>query len=98
VWGFGLPDRSIEQYQTDGTQLIVATSYIRDIPVADRAQEDNRQRFYTQLPQVFKEIARFSPQCDGGKPGFIFDQIYGPAVDVWQTCYAGPLISIYQVH
>lgn len=98
VWGFGLADRSLEQYQTDGTQIIVATSYIRDIPVVDRAQEDNRQRFYAQLPQVFTEVARFSPRCDGAEPGFIFDQIYGPAIDLWQTCYAGPLISIYQVH
>ncbi|MFN8596980.1 MAG: glycosyltransferase family 39 protein [Anaerolineae bacterium] len=98
VWGFGLADRLIEQYRTDGTQLLVATSYIRDIPVDDRAQEDNRRRFYAQLPQVFTEIARFSPRCDDGEPNFIFDQIYGPAIDLWQTCYAGPLISIYQVH
>ena len=29
VYGFGLADRPIEQYQTDGTQYLIATSYIR---------------------------------------------------------------------
>lgn len=97
VWGFGLADRPLEQYQTDGTQLIVATSFVRGIPVADEAQEANRQRFYAQLPQVFTEIARFNPTCDGREPVFEFDALYGPAIDLWNLCHAGPLITIYQV-
>lgn len=97
VWGFGLADRPLEQYQTDGTQVIVSTSFVRDIPVADQAQEANRQRFYAQLPQVFNEIARFSPTCDDRVPQFTFDSVYGPAIDLWNLCYAGPLITLYEV-
>jgi hypothetical protein len=97
VWGFGLADRPITQYQTDGTQYLISTSYIYDIPVADPQQQLARQKFYAELPHVFREIKTFSPRCDGGEPEFIFDQIYGPAVDLWRLCYAGPLIRIYQV-
>lgn len=97
VWGFGLADRPIEQYQTDGTQYLVSTSYIYDTPVADPQQQAAREVFYAQLPQVFHEIKTFSPRCDGGEPDFVFDQIYGPTVGLWQACFAGPLIRIYQV-
>jgi len=97
VWGFGLADRPLEQYQTDGTQFIIATSFVRNIPVADPQDEERRQQFYAQLPHVFKRIQTFSPRCDGGEPTFIFDQLYGPAVDLWAQCLAGPQIDIYQV-
>ena len=97
VWGFGLADRPLAQYQTDGTQVIVSTSFVQGIPVVDGAQEANRQQFYAQLPQVFTEIARFNPTCDGREPSFEFDSIYGPAIDLWTLCYAGPRITLYQV-
>ena len=97
VYGFGLADRPIEQYQTDGTQYLIATSYIRDIPVVDPQQEARRQQFYQQLPQVFDTVQTFSPRCDGGEPAFIFDAVYGPAVNLWNLCYAGPKITIYRV-
>jgi 4-amino-4-deoxy-L-arabinose transferase-like glycosyltransferase len=97
VWGFGLADRPLEQYQSDGTQFIIATSFVRNIPVADPQDEERRQQFYAQLPHVFKRIQTFSPRCDGGEPTFIFDQLYGPAVDLWAQCLAGPHIDIYQV-
>jgi 4-amino-4-deoxy-L-arabinose transferase-like glycosyltransferase len=97
VYGFGLADRPIEQYQTDGTQYLITTSYIRDIPVVDPQQEARRQQFYSQLPQVFSIVQSFSPRCDGGEPAFIFDSLYGPAIDLWNLCYAGPRITIYQV-
>jgi 4-amino-4-deoxy-L-arabinose transferase-like glycosyltransferase len=98
VYGFGLADRPLEQYQTDGTQYVIATSTIRSIPVVDPQQEAQRQQFYSQLPQVFTLVQAFSPRCDSGEPSFIFDAIYGPAVDLWNLCYAGPDITIYRVH
>ncbi len=98
VYGFGLADRPLEQYQTDGTQYLIATSYIRDIPVIDPQQEARRQQFYAQLPRVFSTVQTFSPRCDGGEPAFIFDVLYGPAIDLWNLCYAGPEITIYRVH
>jgi hypothetical protein len=97
VYGFGLADRPIEQYQTDGTQYLIATSFVRDIPVIDSQQEARRQQFYQQLPHVFETVQTFSPRCDGGEPAFIFDAVYGPAVDLWNLCYAGPHITIYRV-
>jgi 4-amino-4-deoxy-L-arabinose transferase-like glycosyltransferase len=97
VYGFGLADRPIEQYQTDGTQYLIGTSTIRDIPVIDPQQEARRRQFYSQLPQAFETVQSFSPRCDGGEPAFIFDALYGPAVDLWNLCYAGPHITIYRV-
>ncbi len=97
VWGFGLADRPLAQYQSDGTQYIISTSYIRDIPVVNGQQEIARQQFYARLPEVFRQIKSFSPRCDGAEPAFIFDQLYGPAIDLWNLCLAGPLITIYQV-
>jgi hypothetical protein len=97
VYGFGLADRPLEQYQTDGTQYLIGASYIRQIPVVDPQQEARRQQFYARLPQVFNLVQSFSPRCDGGEPAFIFDSLYGPAIDLWNLCYPGPEIAIYQV-
>ncbi len=97
VYGFGLADRPIEQYQTDGSQYVVSTSTIRDIPVIDPQREAQRQQFYRQLPEIFETVQTFSPRCDGGEPAFIFDAVYGPAIDLWNLCYAGPQITIYRV-
>ena len=97
VWGFGLADRPLEQYQSDGTQYIISTSYIREIPVVNAQHEIVRRQFYARLPEVFRPIRSFNPRCDGAEPAFIFDQLYGPAIDLWNLCLAGPLIAIYQV-
>lgn len=97
VYGFGLADRPIEQYQTDGTQYLIATSTIRNIPVIDPQQETRRQQFYAQLPHVFSVVQSFNPRCDGGEPAFIFDALYAPAIDLWNLCYAGPHLTIYRV-
>ena len=53
--------------------------------------------FYARLPEVFPLVQSFSPRCDGGEPAFIFDALYGPAIDLWNLCYAGPRIDIYRV-
>jgi hypothetical protein len=97
VYGFGLADRPIEQYQADGTQYLISTSYIRDLPVIDPQQEARRQQFYAELPHGFETVQSFSPRCDGSAPAFIFDSLYGPAVDLWNLCYAGPHLTIYRV-
>ena len=97
VWGFGLADRPISQYQTDGTRYLISTNYTYDIPVEDPKQQTVRETFYAELPRVFKAIKTFSPRCDGGEPEFVFDQLYGPAVGLWDACLAGPMIKIYQV-
>jgi hypothetical protein len=62
-----------------------------------QSAEARRREFHVQLPNVFKRVQPFSPRCEGGELTFIFDQLDGPAVNLWTPCLAGLQIDIYQI-
>jgi hypothetical protein len=61
-------------------------------------QDKQRSSFYARLPQQTTLIKEFYPNDSGIESPFIFDEIYGPAISLWQRERPGPTIKVYQVN
>jgi hypothetical protein len=97
VGGAGLSERSIDWYRGQGYQYLIASSFIYQIPLVFQEQDQERKAFYASLEREFTEIQTFHPTGDGSEPAFIFDEVYGPAISLWQRKQPGPTLRIYQV-
>jgi hypothetical protein len=94
IGGIGLAAHPLEWYRTEGYDYIVTTSYISDIPLVYRDQNPTRDAFYASLPDALDMVAEFSP---GDSVPFVFDEIYGPFVSLWQRERPGPTLKIYAI-
>ena len=97
VGGTGLADHPIEWYREQGFDYLIASSFIYQIPLVFPEQDRVRRAFYESLGRELTEVQVFSPTADGSEPDFVFDEIYGPAVSLWQRERPGPTIKIYRV-
>lgn len=96
--GKGLSDHPLDWYRVNGYQYLVACSSIYRIPLEDPELDLERQAFYASLDSQLTLVQEFKPASQGGEPPFIFDEIYGPAVSLWQRERPGPTIKVYQVN
>lgn len=97
VGGTGLSDHGADWYRQQGFDYVIASSFIYRIPLVYEARDIERQRFYRSLDEEFELVREFSPAYGEGELPFVFDEIYGPAVSLWQRERPGPVLSIYAV-
>jgi hypothetical protein len=97
IGGSGLSDHPLEWYQKQGFEYLIASSFIYDIPLVFPKQGADRKKFYGSLPQQAKLLKEFSASPEGIALPFLFDEIYGPAISLWQRERPGPTIKIYQL-
>jgi dolichyl-phosphate-mannose--protein O-mannosyl transferase len=97
VNGWGLSDYPVEFYRTEGFNYVITTSYISDLDLVDPQQNGMREAFYRSLDTAFDPVKEFRPYAGEVEPPFIFDEIYGPVVSLWQRERPGPTIKIYRV-
>jgi hypothetical protein len=97
VEGIGLADRTIAQYREQGFDYIVASSYIDDISLTDPQWDAKRRAFYARLDQELEQVQEFRPYATVSEPGFVFDEMYGPLVNLGQRERPGPTIKVYRV-
>lgn len=88
--------RSIDEFRTDGVEYLISSSFTTDHPMLDPREQKRKLAFYDALDRETRLVAEFKP-FSGAKPRFIFDQVYGPAIDLSQFERPGPVIKIYQV-
>jgi hypothetical protein len=98
VGGTGLADHSIEWYREQGFDYLIASSFIYQIPLVFPEQDRVRRAFYESLGRELTEVQVFSSTADRSEPDFVFDEIYGPAVSLWQRERPGPTIKIYKIN
>jgi hypothetical protein len=94
IGGSGLADRSLDWYREQDFEYLITTSYISEIPLVDPQRQERRQTFYESLAQL-DLINEFTPWH--GESMFVFDEIYGPVVGLWQREQPGPIIKIYRL-
>lgn len=92
----GLSEHPIEWYRDQGFEYLISTSFIADNPLVDSDKDRIRQAFYQELPQKLQLLQTFSPTPNGTDPSFIFDEIYGPFVSLWERERPGPVLKIYK--
>ena len=95
--GTGLADHAIQWYKEQGFEYLVTSSFITDLSLVDQSQTAERSRFYASLDQTLSLLQEFRPYTDDKTPAFVFDEIYGPAVSVWQRDRPGPTLKIYKL-
>ena len=95
--GTGLSEHSMQWYREQGFDYLIASSFIYRIPLVDRERDAERQAFYASLDQELELVQEFRPSQDDAEPPFIFDELYGPAVSLWQRERPGPTLRIYRI-
>jgi hypothetical protein len=93
----GLAEHSLAWYRQQGFDYLVASSYISSIPLVYEHQDTQRRAFYASLDQELELVQEFRPGKGDNELPFIFDEIYGPAVSLWQRERPGPTLRIYRV-
>jgi hypothetical protein len=96
IGGAGLSDHDLNWYRQQGYHYLIASSFIDDIPLVFPKQDAERKAFYDSLPQQL-ELVKEVTANSGSEPPYLFDEIYGPAISLWQRERPGPTLKIYQV-
>jgi 4-amino-4-deoxy-L-arabinose transferase-like glycosyltransferase len=97
VGGTGLSDHPLQWYREQGFDYLIASSFIYRIPLLDKTRDAERRAFYASLDRELELVQAFRPYDGDEEPPFIFDEIYGPAISLWQRQRPGPTIKIYHV-
>lgn len=97
VGGTGLADHPLTYYYEQGFEYLIASSNIYNIPLVDKKQDTERRAFYASLDQELELVQEFRPYKGDTEPPFIFDEVYGPAISLWQRERPGPTIKIYRL-
>ncbi len=97
VSGKGLSENPANWYREQGFDYVVASSFIYNIPLVDEVDNAERHEFYSSLDQQFMLIRAFYPNRGAYEPPYIFDEVYGPAISVWDRERPGPVLMIYEV-
>jgi hypothetical protein len=92
----GLSEHPVAWYGDQGFEYLVTTSFIADNPLVNPDKDRARQAFYQELPQKLQLIQTFSPATNGTNPSFIFDEIYGPFISLWERERPGPVLKVYK--
>ena len=97
IGGAGLSEHSVDWYREQGFEYLIASSFIYQIPLLSPEQDQQRKAFYASLGRDLTEVQVIYPTSDGSEPNFIFDEIYGPVISLWQRERPGPTLRIYQL-
>lgn len=98
VYNSGLAEHSVDWYRQNGYDYLVASSFIYNIPLLDAGRNAERHAFYASLDQETALLKTFRPNDGGHEPPFIFDEVVGPAISLWDRQQPGPVLKIYQVN
>lgn len=98
VGGHGISDHNLDYYYTEGFEYLITSSTISNIPLSNKDQADKRQEFYTSLDKELELVYQAQPNKSDREPVFIFDEIYGPAISLWQREQPGPIIKVYSLN
>jgi hypothetical protein len=97
VNGQGLSDHPAEFYRAKGFDYLITTSYISNLDLVDRPQDEVRDAFYQSLDTTFDLVQEFRPYAGDAEPPFMFDHIYGPLTALWQHDRPGPALKLYHL-
>jgi hypothetical protein len=98
IGGHGLSDRTVGWFRDQGYDYLITSSFISDIPLLDKDEDLQRKRFYDSLPSEMVQVQEIAAQRGSSYPSFIFDELYGPAVSLWQRSQPGPTLRVYAVN
>lgn len=93
----GLSQHSVDWYRDQGFEYIVTSSFISENPLVYPDMERTRREFYPTVAKEYTLLNTFSPTIGNTSPSFIFDEMYGPLISLWERVRPGPIVKIYKV-
>lgn len=93
----GLSEHSLAWYRDQGFDYLIASSFIYDIPLVHEELDSERRAFYANLDHQLELVQEFQPSASRVELPFIFDEIYGPAISLWQRDRPGPMLKVYRI-
>jgi hypothetical protein len=94
---FGLSEKPLQWYRDNGFQYLVASSFIYQAGTTSLWRDEQRRAWYRSADAEFELLQDYSPRMGGGEPAFVFEELYGPAIDLWQRERPGPRLKVYRV-
>jgi hypothetical protein len=94
---FGVGDYPYQWYEAQGFNYVITSSFISDLELMDPDRNLTRRRNYESLPLLGTVLHRVQAYDSESDASFVFDEIYGPAISLWQRERPGPTVRIYKV-
>jgi len=88
---------SVEYYHSAAERYIVFSSFVTDLEFRDRREDKIRRDFIATVENKAELLAQFDPGPAYRTSHFVFDEMYGPAVDLWMRDRPGPEILIFRL-
>lgn len=98
VGGIGLPKYSLDEYRTDGVRYLIMSSFIDGLQLASSADIQTKEYFKFSLQEETDLVFSITPYKENPKLPFLFDQMFGPVIHLWQLERPGPEIHIYRLN
>jgi len=95
--GKGLSDHTLGWYREQGFDYLITSSFIYRIHLLDKEHDSARSAFYDSLARELVLVAEIRPTQGEGEPPFVFDEILGPVISLWERDRPGPTIQVYRV-
>ena len=90
------PERySLDYYRKNGFDYLIISSHVYKLPFVDEALNNARMNFYLDLLASSRLVAEFKPYDGEREPAYIFEQMWGPIVSLYELDRPGPTIKIF---
>lgn len=97
VGGSGLDMKPVDWYRDNGFDYLISSSFIHDIPLTSKEKQALKDTFYSSLEEEYPLIQVIVPSSSQTAVPFIFDEIYAPAISLWDRGHPGPVLRIYKL-
>ena len=97
VGGVGLHTKPVDWYKKNGFEYLISSSFIYDIPLIWKEDQALKNNFYSSLEEEYTLIQVIGPSSSPSVLPFIFDEIYAPAISLWDRQHPGPVLRIYKL-
>lgn len=88
----------LEWYRNHNYDYIIVSSFVYGIGLDKKGENTEKEQFYSSLDRELELVKEIYPNNDISEPPFIIDEVYGPAISLWQRERPGPIIKIYRVN
>ena len=96
--GTGLSDQTLDWYRQEGYEYLITSSFVTELSLVDADRGRQRKDFYDSLDGALELVKVFRPTDRASDPDFIFDEMFGPAISLWQRELPGPTIKLYRIN
>jgi hypothetical protein len=93
-----LHDYPIDYYKDSDFDYLIASSFIYNLEFVSEKDQNAKEAFYDSIEKHFDLVKIISPYKSTNEPPWIYNEIYGPATQLWERERPGPILKIYETN